>query len=141
MRCGPVHPTSPFSFCLRRWVNQCARCCCPPHSAKSYIANASQMLIGALLRRYGVGSLAHRAGGPVASSVTMRPFLSRAFVKKSHIVTFASSEGWLCQSAAKTEYRPCRVTPNESRCFAGLQSERRSAGCVSRIACASRLAS
>ena len=56
-----------------------------------YIASASQVLVSALLRRYGFGSLAHRAGGPVASSVTMRPFLSRAFVKKSHIVTFASS--------------------------------------------------
>ena len=39
----------------------------------------------------GFGSLAHRAGVAIASSVTMRPFLSRAFVKKSHIVTFASS--------------------------------------------------
>jgi hypothetical protein len=31
----------------------------------------------------------------MASSVTMRPFLSRAFVKNGHIVTFASSmAGW-----------------------------------------------
>lgn len=39
----------------------------------------------------GHGSLTHRAGGTVASSMTMCPFLSRAFVKKRHIVTFASS--------------------------------------------------
>jgi hypothetical protein len=40
---------------------------------------------------FGFGSLSHRAGDAVASNVTMRPFLSRALVKKSHIVTFASS--------------------------------------------------
>ena len=93
-------------------ARQCAAALlCPAQVLRSYISSASQVLVGALLRRYGLGSLAHRAGGPVASSVTMRPFLSRAFVKKSHIATFASSRGWLCQSAAKAEYRPCRVTP------------------------------
>jgi hypothetical protein len=46
----------------------------------------------------GVASLTHRAGVALASSVTMRPFLSRAFVKKSHIVTFArSTVGWAGQ--------------------------------------------
>jgi hypothetical protein len=44
-----------------------------------------------IAKSLGYGSLTHRAGGAVASSVTMRPFLSRAFVKKGHIVTFASS--------------------------------------------------
>jgi hypothetical protein len=45
----------------------------------------------------------------------------------------------LCQSTAKAEYRPCRVTPNESMCFARWQSERRGAGCWSRLADASWL--
>jgi hypothetical protein len=46
----------------------------------------------------GHGSLSHRAGYAVASSVTMRPFLSRALVKKSRIVTFVSSTvGWAGQ--------------------------------------------
>lgn len=46
----------------------------------------------------GYGSLTHRAGYAIASSVTMRPFLSRAFVKKSHIVTFTSSSvSWASQ--------------------------------------------
>jgi len=31
------------------------------------------------------------ASSAVATGVTMRPFLSRAFVKKGHIVTFTSS--------------------------------------------------
>jgi hypothetical protein len=39
----------------------------------------------------GYGSLAHRAGYAMACNVTMRPFLSRAFVKQSHIVTFVGS--------------------------------------------------
>jgi len=41
----------------------------------------------------GFGSLAHRAGDAVASSVTMRPFLSRTFVKKNHIVTCQQFNG------------------------------------------------
>lgn len=53
---------------------------------------------------FGFGSLSPRAGGAVASSVTMRPFLSRALVKKSHIVTcrqivrllvLVSRKGWV----------------------------------------------
>jgi hypothetical protein len=48
-------------------------------------------LISALECRHGYCSLAHRAGVAIADSVTMWPFLSRAFVKKSHIVTFARS--------------------------------------------------
>jgi len=56
----------------------------------------------------GLGSLAHRAGDAVASSVTMRLFLSRAFVKKSHIVTYHQFDGWLGQSVAKAEYRHCQ---------------------------------
>lgn len=49
------------------------------------------MLISALVRRYGFGSLAHRAGAAIASSVTMPPPASRAFVAARRIVTFASS--------------------------------------------------
>ena len=30
-RCGPVHPTSPLSFCQLCSVSQCARRCCAPH--------------------------------------------------------------------------------------------------------------
>jgi hypothetical protein len=42
-----------------------------------------------------------------SASVTMRPFLSRAFVKKSHIVTFARLTVWVFQSVAKGEYTHC----------------------------------
>jgi hypothetical protein len=58
----------------------------------------------------GVASLTHRAGYAVASSVTMRPFLSRAFVKKSHIVTCHQFDSRLGQSVAKAEYRHCQGT-------------------------------
>jgi len=50
----------------------------------SYIASASQVLVSALERRYGLGSLAHRAGGAVASSVTMCPRESLRFVTEAH---------------------------------------------------------
>jgi hypothetical protein len=36
----------------------------------------------------------------------MRPFLSRAFVKKSHIVTFAGSTAWVCQLVHAALLRP-----------------------------------
>jgi len=45
----------------------------------------------------------------------------------------------LSQSAAKAAYRHCRVTPNQSMCFAIWQSERCGAGCVTRLAGASWL--
>ena len=43
----------------------------PRTGAGSYVASASQVLVSALLRRYGFGSLSHRAGAAIASSVTM----------------------------------------------------------------------
>ena len=33
-RCGPVHPASPLSFCLRCGAAQCARRCCAPHRCR-----------------------------------------------------------------------------------------------------------
>lgn len=66
----------------------------------------------------GFGSLSHRAGGAVASSVTMRPRESLRFCHRGTSSLFPSSCGRLCQSAAKAAYRPCRVTPKESMCFA-----------------------
>ena len=78
-------PTNITAFVLPALLGQSVRAALlpPAHVHGSYIASASQVLVSALLRRYGLGA--------VASSVTMQPFLSRAFVKKSHIVTFASS--------------------------------------------------
>ena len=38
----------------------------PAQVPGSYIASASQVLVSALVRRYGLGSLAHRAGSAVA---------------------------------------------------------------------------
>jgi len=50
--------------------------------------SSSPVLGCALQCRHGFGSLAQRAGVAIASSMTMWPFLSRAFVKKGHIVTY-----------------------------------------------------
>jgi hypothetical protein len=63
----------------------------PLAEAAEVLGKCFAMVVSALWRRRGYGSLAHRAGVAVASSVTMQPFLSRAFVKKGHIVTFTRS--------------------------------------------------
>ena len=56
---------------LRRAARSCWAACFlielrPAQMPGSYIASASQVLISALERRYGLGSLAHRAGKAVA---------------------------------------------------------------------------
>ena len=45
----------------------------PAQMPGSYIASASQVLVSALWRRYGVGSLAHRAGSAVACGSAWHP--------------------------------------------------------------------
>jgi len=56
------------------------------------------MLISALERGRGFGSLAHRAGFAIANSVTMHPSASRAFIAATRIVTFVRSlAGWVNQ--------------------------------------------
>lgn len=94
---------------LRRWQGN-------RHHCLSVIDGLCGQSVGKAEYRHakalGFGSLTHRAGGAVASSVTMRPFLSRAFVKKSHIVTCQQFDGLLGQSVAKAEYRHCQ----DARC-------------------------
>ena len=41
-----------------------------------YIASASQVLVSALERRYGLGSLAHRAGSAIACGSAWKPWCS-----------------------------------------------------------------
>jgi hypothetical protein len=73
-RCGPVHPTSPLSFCHRCVCQSvCAALLRPAQVPGSYIASASQVLVSALVRRYGLGSLAHRAGSAVACGSACPP--------------------------------------------------------------------
>ena len=76
----------------------------PVQRLQRCLVSASQVLATTLGCRHGFGSPAHRAGIAIASSVTMRPFLSRAFVKKDHIVTYRQIDGWLCWSVAKPRY-------------------------------------
>ena len=45
----------------------------PAQVPGSYIASASQVLVSALERRYGLGSLAHRAGSAVACGLAWSP--------------------------------------------------------------------
>ena len=45
----------------------------PAQVPGSYIASASQVLVSALVRRYGLGSLAHRAGSAVACGSAWPP--------------------------------------------------------------------
>ena len=45
----------------------------PAQVPGSYIASASQVLVSALVRRYGLGSLAHRAGSAVACGSAWSP--------------------------------------------------------------------
>ena len=45
----------------------------PAQVPGSYIASASQVLVGAPWRRYGLGSLAHRAGSAVACGSAWSP--------------------------------------------------------------------
>lgn len=63
----------------------------PVQGLQRCLVSASQVLASALERRHGFGSLVHRDGVTIASSVTMPPPASRAFVAVRRIVTFASS--------------------------------------------------
>jgi hypothetical protein len=45
----------------------------PAQVPGSYIASASQVLVSALMRRYGLGSLAHRAGSAIACGSACPP--------------------------------------------------------------------
>ncbi len=80
---------------------------------------ASQVLASALVRRHGFGSLAHRAGGAVANSVTMRHTASRALVAEWHIVTCHVFEVLWVWSVAKAAYRHCQVAPSCRVVFTG----------------------
>ena len=46
----------------------------PAQVPVSYIASASQVLVSALVRRYGLGSLAHRAGSAIACGSAWVPW-------------------------------------------------------------------
>ena len=46
----------------------------PAQVPVSYIASASQVLVSALVRRYGLGSLAHRAGSAIACGSAWMPW-------------------------------------------------------------------
>jgi hypothetical protein len=52
------------------------------------------VLASALERKHGFSSLAHRAGVAIASSVTMPPPASRAFVAARRIVTLTQFDDW-----------------------------------------------
>jgi hypothetical protein len=51
----------------------CAALLRPAQVLGRYIASASQVLVSALVRRYGLGSLAHRAGSAVACGSAWSP--------------------------------------------------------------------
>ena len=128
----------PQKGALRRWQGN-------RHHCLSVFDGLCDQSVGKAAYRHakalGFSSLAHRAGIAVASSVTMRPFLSRAFVKKSHIVTCRQFDGSLSQSVAKAEYRHCQDARKSSPVASqGWQHERCGAGCVPRLAGASWLA-
>ena len=125
----------PLKGALRRWQGN-------QHHCLSVIDGQRVQSVGKAEYRHakalGFGSLTHRAGYAIASSVTMRHFLSRAFVKKSHIVTCHQFDSRLSQSVAKAEYRHCQVAHKSSPVASQRwQHERRGAGYGSRLAGAS----
>ena len=87
LRCALwASPPSITAFVLPALLCQSVRAALvrPAQGQGSYIASASQVLVSALVRRCGFGSLSHRAGGAVASSVTMCPRESLRFVTEAH---------------------------------------------------------
>jgi hypothetical protein len=69
LRCALcASPPSITAFVLpAQWFQSVrAALLCPAQVPESYIASASQVLVSALWRRYGIGSLAHRAGSAIA---------------------------------------------------------------------------
>jgi len=94
----------------------------------------------ALMRRYGLGSLAHRAGVAVASSVTMyhdcKSFLG-CRVAHRHLYVLEVMWVW---SVAKAGYSHCQDASNSHPVTSQRWlPERCGAGCGSRLACASWL--
>ena len=68
-------PPSITAFVLPALLRQsvCAALVRPAQVLGRYIASASQVLVSALVRRYGLGSLAHRAGSAVACGSAWPP--------------------------------------------------------------------
>ena len=76
LRCALwASPPSITAFVLPALLCQSVRAALlrPAQVLGSYIASASQVLVSALWRRYGLGSLAHRAGSAVACGSAWSP--------------------------------------------------------------------
>lgn len=127
------------------WVKQAAQSCRLPHpwrwrangrasDTTAFSAGKVRCLqpVGTALARYakalGHGSLTHRAGSALSTSVTMCPRESLRFVTVAHRHLSPACESIWGQPAAKAGYRPCRVRPHR-QCFATWQSELCGAGC------------
>ena len=77
LRCALwASPPSITAFVLPALLCQSVRAALlrPAQVPGSYIASASQVLVSALWRRYGLGSLAHRAGSAVACGSAWMPW-------------------------------------------------------------------
>ena len=76
LRCALwASPPSITAFVLPALLCQSVRAAAlrPAQVPGSYTASASQVLVSALVRRYGFGSLAHRAGSAVACGSAWSP--------------------------------------------------------------------